>query len=639
MSNTANSTLWTFLALTGFALAGNSAAAPPPSPEVALGISPLHDVEYTTPDREEIAKCRVEVEKVGEASSLVVLAPDGQLLRRFSDTNSDKQVDVWCYFKDGLEVYRDIDSDHDRKADQHRWFNTGGSRWAIDSNEDDSIDSWRSISPQEVAEEVVNALRDNDPAAFERVLLTRAELESLQLEPVMRSQFLSKISAAPSKFRELAASQKQLGKGSRYVDFASSRPGALPGVLGRESPEVLIYEGATALVRTAGGAKLISTEASTEQVQIGALVRLGDSWKVIEAPQLGGDGVEYSSVFALPKYSGAGATSAAPPTEEMQDLMAELEKLDARMTSASAAERAQLVPTRERQLLELVKATADPVMREQWYTQLADMYSASTMEGHYKDGIKRLGELEEALVKQKASTDVIAHTRYQRLWCQWVLSNQDSKQDFAKTQENWIKQLRAFVKSYPSSPDTAEAYLQLGMTLEFAGETDEAREWYEKLASEFSGTSKGEKGKGAVRRLDSVGKPLDLAGPTLRGGNLDLSKLRGKNVLVQYWATWYEPSKTDMAVINQLYSKYAKRGLVVLGVNLDNDVAQAKAFVAENRYPWDHLYDTDGLEGRLANEMGVMTLPLMMLVDDKGRVVNRNLHIAELEAELKTLLK
>ena len=60
----------------------------------------------------------------------------GQMLRIFVDTNADNTVDQWSYYKDGVEVYRDIDSNHNGKADQCRWLNTAGTRWGIDKNED-----------------------------------------------------------------------------------------------------------------------------------------------------------------------------------------------------------------------------------------------------------------------------------------------------------------------------------------------------------------------------------------------------------------------------------------------------------------------------------------------------------------------
>ena len=97
-------------------------------------------------------------------------------MRRFYDTNGDNYVDMWCYFLNGVEVYRDIDSNFNNKADQYRWFNTAGTRWAIDKNEDGKIDSWKVISPHEVAEQVVLAIKNRDPERFALLLITPSEL-------------------------------------------------------------------------------------------------------------------------------------------------------------------------------------------------------------------------------------------------------------------------------------------------------------------------------------------------------------------------------------------------------------------------------------------------------------------------------
>ena len=140
------------------------AAAQSPTPELALRFAPVQPyVDYSKPTAEEIKQCTIKPEKEGNVTAWVVRSGDGEILRRFADSNGDNKVDQWCYFQDGLEVYRDIDSDFNERADQYRWFHTAGSRWGIDKDENKSIDSWKVISPHEVAEQLVIALKTREP--------------------------------------------------------------------------------------------------------------------------------------------------------------------------------------------------------------------------------------------------------------------------------------------------------------------------------------------------------------------------------------------------------------------------------------------------------------------------------------------
>ena len=76
-----------------------------------------------------------------------------------------------------------------------------------------------------------------------------------------------------------------------------------------------------------------------------------------------------------------------------------------------------------------------------------------------------------------------------------------------------------------------------------------------------------------------------------------------------------------------------------MGVNLDSDDATAKRFLAKNPLPWAQVYESGGLDSRLANELGILSLPTMLLLDGEGRVVNRAIHAAELDAELQKLMR
>ena len=153
------------------------AANAAPSVADALKLTPVQrGIEYDTPEGDEVAKCSIKAEKIGNVTAWVVRGPDNEVLRQFADSNADNVVDIWSYFRDGLEVYRDVDSNNNGKADQYRWFHSNGIRWAIDTNEDNAIDAWKLISPEEVAEEAINALATKDAKRFERLLITAEDI-------------------------------------------------------------------------------------------------------------------------------------------------------------------------------------------------------------------------------------------------------------------------------------------------------------------------------------------------------------------------------------------------------------------------------------------------------------------------------
>ena len=101
------------------------AYAATPTVEQALNLTPVQaGVDYDRPGPQDIPKCKITAKKINGQVGWIVEGPDGAILRKFVDTNGDNVVDQWSYYKDGVEVYRDIDSNFNGKADQHRWFNT-----------------------------------------------------------------------------------------------------------------------------------------------------------------------------------------------------------------------------------------------------------------------------------------------------------------------------------------------------------------------------------------------------------------------------------------------------------------------------------------------------------------------------------
>jgi thiol-disulfide isomerase/thioredoxin len=198
--------------------------------------------------------------------------------------------------------------------------------------------------------------------------------------------------------------------------------------------------------------------------------------------------------------------------------------------------------------------------------------------------------------------------------------------------------LKQFVEQHPQSPDAAEAMLQMGISDEFSGKEKEALDRYSAIVQNFPDSLSAKKARGAARRLESVGKPLTLVGTGIDGKSVSVESLRGRPVLVHYWATWCEPCKVDIAQIRELYAKYGPKKFAVVGIALDTDKAQLAKFLTAKPIPWPQLHESGGLDGRLAEELGVLTLPTMFLIDAQGNVVDRNLVITDLEKKLDTLI-
>ncbi len=98
----------------------------------ALSQKPLQDeVPFDTVPADKIEQCDIEEVTRPDGKGFLVTGESGQTLRWFVDTNGDNKLDRWCYFSQGVETYREIDSDFDKVADQFRWLGTAAHAGAL----------------------------------------------------------------------------------------------------------------------------------------------------------------------------------------------------------------------------------------------------------------------------------------------------------------------------------------------------------------------------------------------------------------------------------------------------------------------------------------------------------------------------
>jgi thiol-disulfide isomerase/thioredoxin len=592
-----------------------------PSIEQALSILPVQDgVNYSRPKPVETSKCKIISKEFNNCVGWSVEGPDGATLRRFIDTNGDNKVDQWCFFLDGVEVYRDIDSRSSGKADQFRWLNGNGSRWGLDNNGDGKIDSWKILSPEEATSEVVAALANRISDRFASVLLNPDELGTLGLGDELRESLTKRIDQAERAFGSLIAEPSTIPTNAKWLQFGGSKPSVIPSGTNGSTKDLHIYENAVATVQA--GEKFL-------QVQIGGLVKVNDAWKVMDSPMIEKESpskAEAGNSSSFESQESSDTKTAKIAADEMQNQLAELEKYEF------------FDPRRVEALEKLAKQAPNADDRVMWYQQIADTLSSSVQSGKAPDGLQQLQSLVAKLKNGDADKSLVAYVTFRILTAEHARQLQVPKADYAKIQTEFNKRLERFVADFPTAPDTAEAMLQLGIACEFDAKEEDAKTWYGRIVKQFADLPAAAKAAGALLRLDSMGKSLALSGNALSGEKIELSAYRGKVVLVHYWATWSEQCKQDLDVLKKLVAEYGKQ-FTIIGVCLDSRSEELNAFLKQNKLPWPQILEKGGMDSPPANQLGILMVPTMILVDQRGIVVNRAIRAADIDAELKKLVR
>ena len=121
-----------------------------------------------------------------------------------------------------------------------------------------------------------------------------------------------------------------------------------------------------------------------------------------------------------------------------------------------------------------------------------------------------------------------------------------------------------------------------------------------------------------------IGKPLDIRFTALDGREVDLSKLTGKVVLVQFWSTTCGPCVAEIPTVKTVYEKLHDRGFEVVAIALDDKETPLRRFIKDKALPWPQHFDGKGWENRFAVQYGIFSIPTMWLVDKRGNLRNIN---------------
>ncbi len=142
-----------------------------------------------------------------------------------------------------------------------------------------------------------------------------------------------------------------------------------------------------------------------------------------------------------------------------------------------------------------------------------------------------------------------------------------------------------------------------------------------------------------TRSFEIGGLAPDFTQKTPSGKDLSLSDLRGKVLLVDFWASWCGPCRRENPNVVKLYNQYKDKGFEILGVSLDRDYDSWVRAIEADQLTWPQVSDLQYWNNAVAQTYGVRAIPHTILLDAEGRIIARNLRGEALAQKLQDIFK
>ena len=220
-------------------------------------------------------------------------------------------------------------------------------------------------------------------------------------------------------------------------------------------------------------------------------------------------------------------------------------------------------------------------------------------------------------------------------------------ESFGADDPDWLveyaNQTVQFARRFPDQEGRAAMSLfAAGGICDQFGEPEAALTCVQTLRQQYAGSVFAEQSAGLFRRLTLPGKRMELSGPTIEGGFVEIQQYVGRPVLIVFWSSTSPTFLKQLSALRKIETQYASSGLSIIGVNLDTDESAVDRFLTEHGISWPQIFFSDPNQragrNRVARYYSVQIVPAYWLIDRTGTVVGAPISVADLPKKVQELI-